>query len=291
MASAPGTYYVVANLFGCVVGDSSVTINSVPAPQVTLAPDFATCNDTTILASATGGTPGYTYLWSDGSTAASTADNNIGATSYTVTVTDANHCTAISNVQTVTINHPIADISITPSDSVFLNDSVTVTAIPSGISNYTYAWTAFDSSIVRSPNTINTEVIAGSPGRDTIHLTVTDPASGCSFNKDTFIVVIEFGGFKMPTAFTPNGDGKNDHFYPAFNGPNSPAHATAFRIYNRWGQLVYDNPNAPGWDGNFAGNQQPSETYLYFITVEYPDPNNAAKTVQKSVEGSFQLFR
>jgi hypothetical protein len=55
--------------------------------------------------------------------------------------------------------------------------------------------------------------------------------------------------------------------------------------------MVYDNPNAPGWDGNFGGNAQPSETYLYFLTIEYPDPNDASRTIQRSVEGSFQLFR
>ena len=95
----------------------------------------------------------------------------------------------------------------------------------------------------------------------------------------------------MATAFTPNGDGKNDKFYPVLNGPNSSSKVIAFRVYNRWGQLVYDNPNAPGWDGGYGGTPQATDTYVYFVTVESPDPNDAAKRIQKSVEGSFQLFR
>jgi gliding motility-associated-like protein len=107
----------------------------------------------------------------------------------------------------------------------------------------------------------------------------------------TVINVINFGDFVMPTAFTPNGDDKNQYFYPKVNGPNSPVRITAFRIYSRWGQLVYDDPNAPGWNGSFGGNPQVAETYLYFVTVEYPDPNNPARKLQKSVEGSFLLRR
>ena len=102
------------------------------------------------------------------------------------------------------------------------------------------------------------------------------------------INVVEFGNFAMATAFTPNGDGKNDFFYPVFEGP---VNVSKFNIYDRWGQLVYDNPNAPGWDGNYGGKAQPSEAYMYFITVEYPDPADPTKTKTKSVEGSVMLLR
>jgi gliding motility-associated-like protein len=101
--------------------------------------------------------------------------------------------------------------------------------------------------------------------------------------------VIEQGNFKMPTAFTPNGDGKNDRFFPVLS-PNSTSKVTSFRVYNRWGQLLYDNP-VTGWDGGFGGTPQATDTYVYFVTVESPDPNDASKRTQKSVEGSFQLFR
>jgi gliding motility-associated-like protein len=102
------------------------------------------------------------------------------------------------------------------------------------------------------------------------------------------VYVINHGGFRMPTAFTPNGDGKNETMYPVLAVGSQ---VTVFRVYNRWGQLVYDNPLPPGWTGNFGGNAQATDTYTYFVTVESPDPADAAKKVQKSVEGSFQLFR
>ncbi|HQU60982.1 MAG TPA: gliding motility-associated C-terminal domain-containing protein, partial [Saprospiraceae bacterium] len=39
-----------------------------------------------------------------------------------------------------------------------------------------------------------------------------------------------------------------------------------FRVYNRWGQLVYDNETPDtGWDGTFDGKPQPSDVYFYII--------------------------
>ena len=45
-----------------------------------------------------------------------------------------------------------------------------------------------------------------------------------------------------------------------------------FRIYNRWGQLVYDNDTPEtGWDGNVNGNPAPSDVYVYKIVLNLPD--------------------
>ena len=293
IATDSGTYYIDANLQGCA-NDTSILLIRAVSPVVTLPVDTSECNcnpESAVTATVTGGAPGYTYLWSNGGTGASTLDSILGSSSYSVTVTDANHCSAVSNIQSILMSCPKVDVAIYPvSDTIFVKDTAMLTAIAAAGSNYTYLWSS-DSAIVLSPGTSVTNVIGATPGVDTVYLLVTDLTSGCIYKTVQTINVIEFGGFAMATAFTPNGDGKNDYFYPAINGPNSPLRVSAFRIYNRWGQLVYDNPNTPGWDGNFGGTPQASETYLYFITVEYPDPSNAAKTVQKSVEGSFQLLR
>ena len=39
-----------------------------------------------------------------------------------------------------------------------------------------------------------------------------------------------------------------------------------FRVFNRWGALVFDDRNAnatTGWDGTFRGRPQPAETYAW----------------------------
>ena len=281
-------FITVVSAAGCTVTDS-ITINAAPAPTVALPQSFTICNcapNDTLIPVITGGTPVYTYQWSDGSTGATTADTSIGTTVYTLTVTDANHCTVVSNTGTYTMSCPKTAISVLPvSDTIFVHDTATLTATV--VAGYTYQWTGDSTTIILSPTANSIPVIGQIVGQDTVWLLVTDD-NNCTYRAIQVINVVEFGNFAMATAFTPNGDGKNDYFYPAFDGPVT---VSKFNIYDRWGQLVYDNPNAPGWDGSFKGKQEPSETYVYFITVEYPDPNNAAKTLQRSVQGSFQLFR
>lgn len=89
--------------------------------------------------------------------------------------------------------------------------------------------------------------------------------------------------FAMPTAFSPNGDGKNETYGPVLN-PNTEL--TVFHIYNRWGQLVFDKDvsGTNEWDGNFKSAAQPAGTYMYFITVI------SATGKTSSHEGQFMLL-
>lgn len=67
----------------------------------------------------------------------------------------------------------------------------------------------------------------------------------------------------VPTAFTPNGDGRNDYLYP-LNAIK--AEKLEFRIYNRWGQLIFQTNNwKTGWDGTFKGIPQATGVYVWFL--------------------------
>jgi gliding motility-associated-like protein len=300
-AADSGSYYIAVNDAGCA--DSGVVhVNSATNPLITLPLQSVTCNCTPqanpmpVGSTVNGGTPPYNYVWSPGGSGSTVFDTTLGTTPYTVTVIDAYGCTAVSNTEPVTLSCPDASIAISPlSDSIFAgSDTAIFTATPNHPdTSYGFVWSSSvnHTTTVLTPLSNIANVVGDSIGLDTVYLVVTDKSTGCQYSTFVTINVVEFGSFAMATAFTPNGDQKNDFFYPVLNGPNSPAHVLAFRIYNRWGQMVYDNPNAPGWDGNLGGNAQPSETYLYFLTIEYPDPNDASRTIQRSVEGSFQLFR
>lgn len=123
-------------------------------------------NDGSLMATFSGGTGPYIYLWSDGQTG-STA-TNLTSCSYSVTATDANGCTLSQNL---TLNDPIR-IDVTPvlnipSCNAGADGSITVTAI-NGTGPYTYNWNTGDSGA-----TIN-GLVAGN-----YSVTVTD-ALGCS---------------------------------------------------------------------------------------------------------------
>ncbi|HTO14307.1 MAG TPA: gliding motility-associated C-terminal domain-containing protein [Edaphocola sp.] len=85
---------------------------------------------------------------------------------------------------------------------------------------------------------------------------------------------------EMPSAFSPNGDGKNDIFQPVLNQESIKA-IKRFVIYNRWGQSVFDvfsgNSNI-GWDGFYKGKPADVGLYFYEILVEFSDKTTFRKS-------------
>jgi gliding motility-associated-like protein len=105
---------------------------------------------------------------------------------------------------------------------------------------------------------------------------------GCRDTAYKTITVRDFFSFYAPTAFTPNHDGHNDCFSVCGNGidPN----AFKMKIYNRWGELVFETETymndcgACGegtWDGTYLGNVVKGDKLLksgiYAWYVEFKD--------------------
>jgi gliding motility-associated-like protein len=72
----------------------------------------------------------------------------------------------------------------------------------------------------------------------------------------------------VPTAFTPNGDKRNDVLTPI---PVGIAEFQFFRLYNRWGQLVFSTTEVgKGWNGLINGREQGSDTFVWHVRgVDY----------------------
>jgi gliding motility-associated-like protein len=95
-------------------------------------------------------------------------------------------------------------------------------------------------------------------------------AAGCRGEGFVHIRVYKGPELYTPSAFTPNGDGLNETFYPFPVGIKS---INYFRVYNRWGQMVFSsNQLLKGWDGKMGGVDQPSGVYVWM--AEGVDKNN-----------------
>ncbi|NOT38098.1 MAG: PKD domain-containing protein [Saprospiraceae bacterium] len=114
-------------------------------------------------------------------------------------------------------------------------------------------------------------------GKKSITLTAIDSRSTCRnvITKEINLEdVIEF--YKFPNVFSPNGDGENDFFNVAIK----PSYeqfitVTQFKVYNRWGKLIYNNENpSQGWNGKFEDVEAPVEVYAYYIEIQIRDCNN-----------------
>jgi gliding motility-associated-like protein len=73
----------------------------------------------------------------------------------------------------------------------------------------------------------------------------------------------------IPNAFTPNGDGQNDYFFPRQMLSRS-VKKFSMQVLNRWGQPVFETntTDGRGWDGKFNNQNQPGGVYIYLIEVE-----------------------
>jgi gliding motility-associated-like protein len=72
----------------------------------------------------------------------------------------------------------------------------------------------------------------------------------------------------VPTAFTPNGDGKNDFLHPKLIGIKELKY---FSVYNRYGELIFKSTNEnDGWDGLIKGKEQNTGSYVWIAeAVDY----------------------
>lgn len=165
-----------------------------------------------------------------------------------------------SSSQTITLdNYLHSDFTVFEDNCP--NDPVTFTGQSQGkIISYLWSFgdgsTSTDASTLHNyaPPTVNTPF--------KVSYSVTD-SFGCTNTKQKVINVYSTCYLAVPTAFTPNHDGKNDFLHP-LNAIK--ADQLEFRIYNRWGQLIFETHNwKQGWDGTVNGKEQPSGIYIWFL--------------------------
>ena len=100
---------------------------------------------------------------------------------------------------------------------------------------------------------------------------------GC-YDTITKPVKVAFSCFiTVPSAFTPNGDGRNDYLYPlqAFKAVN-----LIFRVYDRWGNLVFQGKDfTQKWNGRYKGQEAAAGTYVW--TLSYKDVDTGKDFSQK----------
>lgn len=101
-----------------------------------------------------------------------------------------------------------------------------------------------------------------------VELVITEE-NGCTAS-DRVLIHPKLAVF-VPNAFSPNGDGANDIFYP--QTPDQLSYLD-FQIFNRWGGLVFadelgfTNDQSSGWDGTFQGEPLETGIYIWKITLE-----------------------
>ena len=92
----------------------------------------------------------------------------------------------------------------------------------------------------------------------------TKSQEGCIATDSIQVIILEHEKLFVPNVFTPNGDGNNELFLIINNSGISQYEY--FRIYNRWGQLVFETKDPKlGWDGTINGTPAPTDVYVWMV--------------------------
>ncbi len=277
-----GVYSVtVTDSAGCPHEDSVEVQASQPPIAANFTTDTATCadNDGSATASAFGGTGPYSYSWETGLSGPTL--NNVTAGTYTVSLTDVNGCTGTDSV-TIPAEFPSITAAFTiDTNQVATEVPITFTDGSSSVLPITeWDWQFGDGDTLTLSSDSAVAHKYFSAGSFETMLTVTTD-EGCTDSTTRTIEVIEF--MKIPNVFTPNGDGDND----AFRVQASGIEEYSLKIYNRWGQLLFESERSGvEWSGrNSAGEEAPEGTYFYLL--EYTLDSGDSEKLQ----GTVSLFR
>ncbi len=174
---APGTYTVtVIDCNGCTASATGTVIAFDCGFTVSASAEHVLCyggSNGSITSVLNGGSMPFSYLWSNGQTTANLV--NIPAGNYSLTVTDANNCTATVSATVTEPTQVTAQVTTTPVSEEDANDGTCTAVADGGTPPYTYLWS----------NGSATPVITGlAPGN--YQVTVTDH-NGCTTTAEGFI--------------------------------------------------------------------------------------------------------
>lgn len=170
---------------------------------------------------------------------------------YTATFKNTGGC---DSVVTLNLTIQTVDTSLTQSSNTLMANA----------SGATYQWVncADGQTLIGETNRSFTASQSGS-------FAVEITENGCTARSSCYDIISDFA---MPTVFTPNNDGENDRFRPV---NLDPTYVKTFRIYNRFGKLVYDNASWTdgGWNGTYEGEILPGDVFIYVLEYKFLSAN------------------
>lgn len=282
-----GSYTVlVTDANGCTSGVTlrvekpealSLNVESTPAVDCENRISYATA-----AAQVSGGTAPFTYIWDNEPASNSEQELIYNPGTHRVRVIDAHGCETSTSFEValpvLAENTLDYNALIDPTGAVTLNTAVVFSSTNTG-NAVSWSWDFGDGNAAEGREVRHTYTETGSFD---VVLTVTDDNGCVQVLEETLYVDI---GYRiiMPTAFTPNEDGRNDRFYPEFYGLKY----LRLIVFNNWGEVVFhmEDVEGGGWDGIVKGKEAPGGGYAYKLEAESISGERIEKT------GSFLLVR
>jgi gliding motility-associated-like protein len=257
---------IMTSTDACDYGDTvsspiAILLADTPSVMVT-ATDNDVCagNPISMSASVTAAGAGPVFQWSVNGTASDSSGSTYNSSGLqngdivTCTLTPGTGACGstpvVSNAVQVVV-YPLPSVSVSPADtSVPYGTGLTLSAVTSS-DVVSWQWTPTGSA---APDL----TILDETTEQTYTLTV-QTANHCS--AEAKAVVNIYPVLRMPSGFTPNGDGHNDIFRVP---PGVQLNLEGLSVYDRWGvRVFYTRDPDIGWDGSVGGHPAPAGAYVY----------------------------
>jgi gliding motility-associated-like protein len=221
-----------------------------------------------------GGQPPYQYSLDGKTFGGSSTFIGLKAGIYNIWVRGSNGCVA-SIVDTLN-QPPQIGVFFPPDTTLVLGQSLILS--PDLYNTYgqlIYNWKSALVDSLHCLDSICSEIKVTPFNSNTYSLMITD-LHGCRGSGSIRVTVDKPRGVYVPTGFTPNGDQTND-LLQVFGKSTQIKEVHIFRIFDRWGELVYEDSHFPvndparGWDGQFRGKNCEPGIYVWHLEAEYLD--------------------
>lgn len=278
---ATATTYMVkgTTVHGCSNTDSVLVKVKQPFSMLNSAGDTL-CQGSSVRLFASGA---YTYAWSpstglSNTTTATPLASPQNTTTYKVIGTDDRGCFKDTGYVTVKV-YPIPVVEAGNDKTINVGQTIELMPKISADVN-SVIWTPTESILQNHYPAVTVK-----PRETTEYTVEARNAGGCKTrDRVTVYVICNGANVFIPNTFSPNGDGVNDIFYPRGTGLFS---IKTLRIFNRWGEVVYEKNNfmpndvSAGWNGTVRGMKQNPDVYVY--TVDILCENNSVLTLKGNV--------
>lgn len=225
-----------------------------------------------ILFTPGGGTPPYRYALDDKPFNGSKIQIGLQAGIYDPVIIDANGC--LAKLLPIEVTQPEQlSVDLGPDIRILYGRDTQLLALVVNQSGpYQLSWAPIDSTWLSCMDCSNPSVYSLEYNHY-FQVRVTD-SLGCRAEDQVLVAIEKPRKVYVPTAFTPNGDFTNDRLL--VHGQKT-SKALVFRVYDRWGEMVYEgkdfafNDENTGWDGTFRGEPMDPGVYVWVLEVEYAD--------------------
>ncbi|MDP2188611.1 MAG: gliding motility-associated C-terminal domain-containing protein [Sphingobacteriaceae bacterium] len=246
---------------GCSNLSAEITINLLPLPvSIPASATASICEGNTLQLSAQAQAGGYRWRGPLGFTSTLQNPSILNAkpiqSGWYYLQTERNGCLSLADSVWVDIQPQLPDIQIQGKTRICVGNPIQFTATE--VPNARYLWILPNGdSLVGRELTLENSWLSDS---GTYILRVT--RGSCAADELSINATVNDFKFFFPTAFTPNGDGLNDEFYPvtSFTGTYE------LRIYDRWGSVIFQTTDPQArWNGYIDGNLGAPSAYSYVL--------------------------